>query len=163
MHPRRRINDVDGTNSESILHIPSLEEYIRICKRYGKKCILELKNKFEPENIRQITNMFSNLGYSDGVVYISFFEENLITLREILPEQRLQYLISEEISDKLVRELVKYSFDIDVNYEYIISEETVEMLHNNGISVNCWTVNDAETAEKLVSWNVDYITTNILE
>ena len=32
-----------------------------------------------------------------------------------------------------------------------------------GIKVNCWTVDDPEIAERLVSWGVDYITSNILE
>ena len=31
------------------------------------------------------------------------------------------------------------------------------------IKVNCWTVDDPADAERLISWGVDFITTNILE
>ena len=36
------------------LIIPSLKEYITICRKYGKVCILELKNEFAPEEIRRV-------------------------------------------------------------------------------------------------------------
>ena len=37
------LNDIDGTCGRTDLRVPSLEEYIKVCKRYGKYCILELK------------------------------------------------------------------------------------------------------------------------
>jgi glycerophosphoryl diester phosphodiesterase len=44
-----------------------------------------------------------------------------------------------------------------------LTKEIVALLHDNGLKVNCWTVDDAEKAEQLVEWGVDYITSNILE
>ena len=35
--------------------------------------------------------------------------------------------------------------------------------YENGLKVNCWTVDDKEKAEELVAWGVDFITSNILE
>ena len=58
------------------LIIPSLADYINICKKYDKKCVLELKNKFEPEDIKRMVEEIKELDYVDGMIFISFSYEN---------------------------------------------------------------------------------------
>ena len=58
--------------------------------------------------------------------------------------------------------ILEYKLDLDIRADGLTAE-LVKKLKLNGITVNCWTVDDKEYAEKLVSWGVDYITTNILE
>ena len=36
-------------------------------------------------------------------------------------------------------------------------------LHEAGLEINVWTVDNAELAARLIDWGVDYITSNILE
>ena len=50
-----------------------------------------------------------------------------------------------------------------VHHAFIKIAENIEKLHSKGIKVNCWTCDDKEVAEKLVSYGVDFITSNILE
>ena len=45
----------------------------------------------------------------------------------------------------------------------IKAKDVIDLLHENGLKVNCWTVDDPKHAERLVEWGVDYITSNILE
>lgn len=52
--------------------------------------------------------------------------------------------------------------DVDVHYK-ALTKEIITMLHDRGVKVNCWTVDDKESAEQLCEWGIDYITTNILE
>ena len=44
-----------------------------------------------------------------------------------------------------------------------LTEERVKKLLNNGIEINSWTVDDPEEAERLISWGVQFITSNGLE
>ena len=37
--------DMDGRKRPDLI-IPTLEEYVSVCKKYGKTCVLELKNTF---------------------------------------------------------------------------------------------------------------------
>ena len=46
--------DRDGSCTRQDLRIPLLAEYVRICKRYEKVCVLELKNPFLREDIENI-------------------------------------------------------------------------------------------------------------
>ena len=41
--------DEDGTKSRKDLRLCTLENYIRICKKYEKHCVLELKSDFDEE------------------------------------------------------------------------------------------------------------------
>ncbi len=87
--------------------------------------------------------------------------ENLAVLRSILPEAKLQFL-TEKFDGDLIGKLKKYNLDLDIGY-WLLDEEKVKRLHENGIAVNCWTCDEQKKAEKLISWGVDFITSNILE
>jgi len=52
-----RLADKDGVRGRNDLRIPSLLEYIQICKKYGKVSVLELKNHFEPADVDQIIDI----------------------------------------------------------------------------------------------------------
>jgi glycerophosphoryl diester phosphodiesterase len=44
-----------------------------------------------------------------------------------------------------------------------VSKEYVDALHENGLKVNCWTIDKLEHADLLKAAGVDFITSNILE
>lgn len=145
------------------LVLPTLEEYISICKRYEKVAVLELKNKMKAETILKIAKSIEEMEYLTSTIFISFSLENLVALREAYPDQKAQYLVEtiEDMGDLLVI-LKKYQLDVDAKFS-CITPEIVEEFHSNGIEVNVWTVNKPENAEWLEEIGVDYITTNIIE
>ena len=143
------------------LRIPILADYISICKKYDKKAVLELKNQMEPKHITQIVNIIKEQDYLESVIFISFSWENCVELRKQLPEQKIQFLIST-FPDDLIERLVNAKLDLDIYYK-ALTAENVKALHEAGIEVNCWTVDQPEDAEKLIAYGVDYITSNILE
>lgn len=151
-----------GTTEErSYLRIPHLTDYIRICKKYGKVCVAEIKGLMPREHLENIVKIFDGEDMLENTIFIAFDFGNLVILRDLLPEQKLQFLTGK-IDDKLVEELKKYRMDLDVYHE-ALTEENIKMLHENGIEINCWTVDNTERAEQLAAWGVDHITSNILE
>ncbi len=154
------LTDTDG-RTRSDLHIALLSEYVRICKRYGKKCILEIKGQFEKEHIKDVVDIIKGEDYTDGVIFISFHICNLINVREYLPDQPAQ-LLTGEINDNMLKMLTENKLDIDVIHT-TVTEENIKLLHDHGIKVNVWTVDDKEKGEQYALWGADYITTNILE
>ncbi|MBR4428380.1 MAG: hypothetical protein IKS78_03395 [Clostridia bacterium] len=156
-----RLVDKDGKKGRKDLLLPSLREYVQICKKYGKISVLELKNHMEPEDIDRIIAIIREEGWLDSTIFISFDLPNMICIRERLPRQKAQFLISE-YPDWLVDTLKKYSLDLDIHYR-ALTEERVKELHENGIEINVWTVDALEDARRLADWGVDYITSNIVE
>lgn len=153
----------DGQKGRTDIRIPTLEEYIRICKQYDKTAVLELKNRFEKEDIAEVIRRIEALGFLDRVVFISFWYENLTDLRELLPEQPIQFLTGlRDDLDWLIGELASHRMGLDIYHE-ALTKEVVETCHAHGVEVNCWTVDDPKRAEELIAMGVDYITSNILE
>ena len=153
--------DKDGTKGRADLRPSTLENYISICKKYEKHSVLELKSDFTDEEIAKIAQIIKSYDYLENVTFIAFGFENLVKLRKILPNQSAQFLFSE-VTDEIIEKVKEYNLDVDVNFK-ALTEENVKAVHDAGITVNCWTVNTKEDGERLASWGVDYITTNILE
>ena len=155
-----RALDLEGV-SRGDLQFPSLEEYIRICKKYEKEAVLELKNHFEPRDIEAIIAIIRDLGWLEHTTFISFDLPNMLCIREMLPDQKAQYLV-EAFGDDLLDILKKNHLDLDIYYRGINAEQ-VKACHEAGILVNVWTVNDPEDGKRLAQYGVDFITSNILE
>ncbi len=154
--------DIDGSTDRTDIKIPLLSEYVKICKKYGKKCVLELKNAFDNEDLKRIVDIIKAQDYLENVIFISFFFTNCAVLRELLPDSEIQFLTSGEVTEELIEKLIEYRFDLDIYYKKL-TKEVVNTLHSKGVSVNCWTVNEKADGEALVKMGVDFITTNILE
>ena len=143
------------------LLIPRLEDYINICKKYEKIAVLEVKNRMQTEILAKMVEEIKSLDYLHNVVFISFSLENMIDLRKLLPEQKMQFLTSK-YDDEVLATLKEYQFDWDVYYE-VLTKDIIDEVHAAGIEINTWTVDEPEKANELIAWGVDYITSNILE
>lgn len=156
-----RVIDMDGTLERADLMLPSVIEYIRICKRYGKLCVLELKNAFTEAQVVEIVGLFEQEGYLDKTIFITFVYENLVYLRKHYPAQPAQFLCCE-YTDDLIAKLQALRVDLDIYYK-AVTAENAQALHDAGVKINVWTVDDKAEAERLAGYGVDYITSNILE
>ena len=153
--------DKDGSKDREDLRLPLLENYIGICKKYGKHAVLELKTDFTDEEIAKIIDIIRSFEYLDGTTFISFNYENLAKIRALLPNQSVQFLFNR-FTDEIIDRLISDGMDADVHYT-ALNKEIIDKLHGAGVKINCWTVDNKEIAEQLTQWGVDFITTNILE
>ncbi|MBR5123638.1 MAG: hypothetical protein IKU90_00780 [Clostridia bacterium] len=153
--------DTDGTKDRYDIRLPSLENYITICKKYEKICVLELKSLFTPEETAAFIEIIKSYDYLDHVIFISFHYEDLLNVRAILPDQPCQYLTGDN-SDAMIAKLVEDKLDIDIIHT-ALTEERIQAMHAAGLVVNCWTVDDPARGEELAAWGVDQITSNILQ
>lgn len=155
------ISPIEGDEARKDLRMPALEEYISVCRKYEKFAVLELKNPMPDAAIEGIVSVIRDMQWLEQTIFISFDLNNMLVLRKLLPEQKLQYLVSKFTED-LPDILKKNKLDLDIHFR-ALTKENIDLLHKEGIEINCWTVDDPEDAERLASWGVDYITSNILE
>ena len=143
--------------------IPTLLEYIEICKQYDKTAVLELKNHFEKQDIFRICEQIKTAGWLDRTTFISFDFDNLTYIREYCPTQTVQFLTGEiQDTNGLLDKLEAHRFDWDA-YHRTVNKQLVDECHQRGIRVNVWTVDELPDAQKLIEYGVDYITSDILE
>ena len=150
-----------GAGKREDLRIPLLEDYISICKKYGKHSVLELKDEFDFAQMTEIIGIIREIGHLEDTTFISFYPKNCYLLRGILPDQSCQFL-SDRINKEVVEGVLGARVDIDVVYT-ALNRENIKIFKDHGVKVNCWTVDDPKEAEELVRLGVDYITSNILE
>ena len=153
--------DKDGRRDREDLRLSTLENYLGICKKYDKHCVLELKSDFTDEEISRIVDVVKGFDYLNSVTFISFYYSNLTKIRNICPEQSVQFLFGG-FNEDVISQLISDKIDVDVHH-LALTEEVIARLHEGGLTVNCWTVDDPARAEELCAWGVDFITTNILE
>ena len=153
--------DKDGVKDRVDLRPSRLENYIKICKKYEKHAVLELKSNFTKEQIARIIEIIKEYEYLNNTTFISFIYENLQLVKEILPSQNAQYLFWK-VTDEEIARLSRDKIDVDVWCKELTREQ-IDACHKAGLTVNCWTVDTKEEGEKLAEWGIDYITSNILE
>lgn len=156
-----KMREIGTAGYSEVQKIPSLSEYLRIMKRYEKVCVIELKNRMTKKDLQNIVNLCGKEYYLEKIIFISFDLKNLMALREMYREQKLQYLVGR-YTKNLLQDLLRYSLDLDIAWPEVTKERVAE-LHRNGIVVNCWTCDSPETAQRLIADGVDMITTNILQ
>ena len=157
-----KLADMDGEFRDDLL-LPTLDEYVKICKRYEKVCVLELKGAFAKEEIYEIVDIIKKREYLENVIFISFHLDNLLYLKEKYPEQPAMFLCGV-IPDETIALLAEKKIDIDIHYIQMLEQEGYcAKLKAAGLKVNAWTCDNPADAERLIEAGVDYITTNILE
>ena len=151
----------DGT-TRCDLRMPSLEEYLDICKHYEKVCVLELKNPMTKDAVWAIVEECRRVYDLEHLIFISFCFENMVYVKTAAPEANTQFLIGEPLREEQLEAMIKHGIHLDAYYK-LLTPELIQRLHGLGIVVNCWTVDDPAKAEELIAWGVDQITSNILE
>ena len=161
------ILDGDATiltnKKRSDLTPPSLDEYIRVCKKYSKVAVLEIKNAMEREDVEKIIDIIEENEYLDQTVFISFCIDNLCYALDYRPSCACQFLAyKKEVLKEKMPIAIKYKMDLDLFYG-IIDKQLVDETHARGAKINAWTPASPIEGERLASIGVDYITSNILE
>ena len=152
--------------------ICSLDKYLEIGKRYKKVCLIEFKESINTpylskEDIKEVVDLVKNISSINNVMFISFYLEDLLAVKEFEQSAKCQYLISNETSETAsqgsiedkINNAIKYKLDGSF-YSGLCSNENVKKIHNANLEVNCWTVNTKEGADIYIPHGIDYLTTD---
>ena len=154
-------NKSTGKKDRNDIRVATLENYIEICKKYGKIAVLELKSDFTDQEIADMIDIINSYDYLENVTFIAFNIENIIKVRALSPNQTVQFLTTK-YTPELLATLTENKMDLDI-LQTCLTKENIDELHSLGIKINCWTVDDPDRAAQLAEWGVDYVTTNICE
>ena len=82
-----RLLDTDKKTERADLFLPTLDEYLSICKKYSKVCVLELKEEMSEDAVVGIANAVNDAEMLQNTVFISFIISRLIRSSLILCTQ----------------------------------------------------------------------------
>ena len=145
-------------------HIHRLEDCLD-CLGKNREFYIELKPG-TAELVPAVEKILSDRGMTtQQVVIISFDKEMIALSKKIMPQYRALWLTGFPAGltvDKLLDELTAMhadGVDCAVN-ENIINAEFVQRLHNEGMIVAVWTIDQPGQARRLIEMGVDSITSN---
>jgi len=140
--------------------IPTLVEYIQVCKSGGKVAVVELKNRYSDDDIVALVQQIKNQDYLMNTIFISFEMRNVLSLRKLLPNQDIQF-ITTTYDRKLLETLSKERIDLNVRFTRL-TRSRIAHCQSLGINVNCWTLNNEKIANHFKDAGIDFITSDIL-
>lgn len=155
-----RIFEKDGTLGNE--RIPTLDEYVTACKSGNKYSVLELKDKFKKDEVREIIDIVEKGGQLQKTIFISFEEQNLDHVKALDSSLHCQQLLNWQVGRDFFETAKKKGFGVDDVYVYA-DKEFISTAHSYGIDVNVWTIDSLDLCERVICDGADFITTNIIE
>ncbi|MBO5857131.1 MAG: hypothetical protein J6Q87_02665, partial [Clostridia bacterium] len=149
----------NGVNVEQYPNqkIPTLEEFLVVCKDMNIVPQIEIKNGSE-EKLLEILNLLDKYNLREQAIIISFNIEAIKTIKDLDEKIEIWYLV-EEITDTEINECVNNNFALAFNHKKN-DEEIIKKAKIKNIKLCAWTVDELERIEQLYNMGVKYITTN---
>jgi len=147
----------DKTDTD--VYLCTFETYLDVCKSGNKVAVIELKQDFDIEEVREIIEIVKAHYSLDGVCFISFYYDPLLLIREEEPTADMQYL-SETKGDPVFDRCLEDKISISIR-QSILTKKIVDTFHDAGLEVNTWTVNKKFDRNFVRLKGVDYITSDV--
>lgn len=156
----KKFNIDAGANIDKYrnLKIPTLEEYLNVCNEEKIKSVIEVKN-LSKRSIKKFLNTINESKTEENVIIISFNKQILEDIRHKDSSINIQWLAD------LTKENIDFCAENNMNIDSdnkTVTKECIEYAHDKGVLVNVWTVDEPEMINLLVSYGVDFISTNKL-
>ena len=142
--------------------IAKLEDYLKICRKYGKVPYIELKI-LTNEGLSETVNMVKKMGFKNRAVFTSFTWSYLQYVRSLTDDFIVEAMFSSgtTLSDALTT--VNGYDNIVLRFNVgNVSEELVNNAHMAGYLVDCWglSVGAQSTLNNLILYGVEGATCN---
>ena len=148
-------------NLNEFVFIPKLEDYLSICKAYQKYMFIKIKDTLEPETISGLDTYLSEYGLEDNFSLIAENKKHLHILKKSFPSNILYYF-ARIVDNDTIDYCTKHGINLYIEH-HKIKKDYIKNMHLLGLKVITGVVNDKETAEKMIKYDVDFLFTNILE
>lgn len=145
--------------------VPTIEEYLDVCKKYGLYPIIEVKEDgHQTGMVDLLLPILEKRNLINDCILITFGRDTVRYIRNKNQSIKLSLLLKIDESYKETDlEFIKVIGKCTLNiYHSNINQNTVDTLHQNGLPVMVWTVDDDVIAENLIDMGVDMIITNTL-
>lgn len=139
--------------------IPTIEEYLDICKLGSVVPYIELKNAYTDVQIESLVKIIRDFDMEDSSVIISFNLSNLQKVRYYSDFIALGYVTSSFTQTHVNDTVALGNAFLDVTKGQITSAN-MKLAQNNKIQVEAWTVDTNREARNLARLGVRGITTN---
>ena len=145
------------------LHLPTLRQYLDICKKSGKEAFLELKNVNNMTALKEVVEEISEAGMQEHTTLISFNLGELEEVRNVLPggkEIALMAIYNRQLQEDDYIYLSHLQAGADRNKDTTNVDEILAA-RKYGVDYGIWTVSHNDAAvDDLIKNGADKVTLN---
>lgn len=152
----------NGANHESYtdLKILTLEEALSLCLKHNIKPMIEIKS-YTAEGLDSLIELVDKNGFTESCSIISFDRSVLDEIRLRNDKITLYALVSKLNSKNLEACLDDPTIGVSFNgNSKVNTQKKIKELQAAGISLACWTIDNAEVMEKYYTMGVTVFVTN---
>ena len=148
-------NDFSAYRGEKI---PTFAEFIALCKELELHAYVEIKGSITVAQAEQLVEIVSDAGMIDDVSWLSFSGDALAKIADLDNTARIVWVMTDTNATKIEANNLSFAkenlmtgenevvFDL---WHSLAKQDVVDLLQANGILLEVWTVNDADTMLKL--------------
>ncbi|MDD3469141.1 MAG: glycerophosphodiester phosphodiesterase family protein [Thermoguttaceae bacterium] len=144
--------------------VPTLEAWLETLRPTECAPVVEIKsNGIEEKTVEAIRQA----GLLERSAVIAFSRDVAKKVRTLEPKLTVAWLYGDkfegtaaELADRMIAVLDDCNTNLIDIAHGLVSKEFVQIMHERGYYVWCWTVDDPARMEELLRWGVDSITTN---
>jgi glycerophosphoryl diester phosphodiesterase len=127
-----------------------------VLKKFGKKTFLDIELKHDgiEEATVELIKRYCN---PEKTMVSGFDADSLSKVHELLPEVQLGYIYNRTQDEEARHHC---PVDVVISQFRLASRELIEEVHDEGLLVWAWTVNDQEEVRRLVNLGVDGLITD---
>lgn len=165
-------------NNKNATTIPSLKEYLEMCKKYNMVPIIEIKMEYTgdgraktrstmqdlvDEDMKKLYSETKAIMGSKQYMFIAFDFNTIDRMRKVLKLDNVTNVSLQHVTKNPDTEMANYyrekNIALSVKYQKITNTE-IKKFKNAGVAVNVWTVDNEGTVYDYIKQKVDYITSN---
>ncbi|MBO4396118.1 MAG: hypothetical protein J5819_07210 [Eubacterium sp.] len=150
-------------------HICTLKRYLSVVSKSDKMAVIEIKEELENRELQFLLDIIRSYRMYDRTILISSMAKSVLRLRHDLcfPKERLQYVHGARsrdayvpVNDDLISRLIRHEIGLDSRFT-LLHENDVDRMHDEGLTVNVWTVNtEKDYLHVTEELGVDMVTMN---
>lgn len=142
--------------------VPSLEEYLSMIRDTTLYTNIELKTApvYYPGIEEKTLDLVSRFGLEDRIIFSSFNWLSIFRIKTIAPSFPVGLLFDGITLMNIGNEINASGIECYHPSFRILSDQAVKELHDNGVRINVWTVNEESEMRKCMDWNIEGLITN---
>ena len=139
------------------LAIPTFEQYLKICKKFGCVAVIDVKGVRSYEDF--VTVVVKN-GMEGSCVFLVYDTTQITSIRQYTLAPIA--LVAGTLTDDQLVDTAKnyYNVWVDFNVTSVVDNSLVISAHSNKLPVLIWTADNHSTINTLFEYGVDIITSN---
>ena len=139
------------------VHIATLEEVLLLAKENNVRVQIDTKTSEKGSDLEEeVLRVVEKTGMHDRVMIISIYSDSIAKIKKLDPEMTAAHAVMLTWMDYAeVKDADNLSAEVGT-----VSPELVHALHETGMKVFCWTADDPDGIQYLVSCGVDVIGTD---